>query len=281
MEESGEKKRRTPKDLGIRFLSGTIYVVLFLVLLFLGRISTALFISIVAGIAAFEFFRMMTLDGKQPNSSLGIVAAVLYPFAALVGGQTLMLGFTFVLIASLLIWYVFYPLTRITDVAVTLFGAMYIGLMLSSFVLIRAGIHGYSGGWVALAVFGSAGVCDSLAYLFGSRFGKHKMVPKISPKKSWEGFWAGIIGSVLVWCLVPVVTNGTLNVSYAWAILTGIVCGIVNLLGDLAESRIKRGAGVKDAGSIMPGHGGILDRIDSLILVSFASYLMLKLAGAL
>jgi phosphatidate cytidylyltransferase len=115
--------------------------------------------------------------------------------------------------------------------------------------------------------------------------GRHKMAPKISPKKSWEGFLAGMAGSVIVWTLVPVVAprmlplDGATGLTLPWAIATGFAVSIAVMIGDLVESRIKREAGVKDSGNSLPGHGGFLDRLDSLILVCLAAYWMLWWAG--
>jgi len=266
-------------DLPKRIASGAVYLIAFLACLYLGPISTMVLIAVVSGLCAYEFYRMMRISGLMPISVLGIVFAICYPITAFIGGQTLMLGLTFILLGILALWYVIYPRVRVTDISVTLFGAVYTGLMLSSFVLVRDGITGYSGGAVALVVFVSVVINDSFAYLVGSRFGRHKLVPRISPNKSWEGFLGGLAGSMLVWLALPFIP--AVDVSVVEALVMGAVCGVVGLLGDLTESRIKRGAGVKDAGTIMPGHGGMFDRVDSLILVSFVSYLMLKLLGVL
>ena len=108
---------------------------------------------------------------------------------------------------------------------------------------------------------------DSFAYLFGSKFGKHKLAPRISPNKSWEGFYGGLLGSMLVWFLIAVF--GAIDMNPLFALL---------FVGDLFESRIKRGVGLKDSGSIMPGHGGLLDRTDSMIFGTMAAFLLFQLA---
>ena len=113
----------------------------------------------------------------------------------------------------------------------------------------------------------------------GSRIGKHKMVPKISPKKSWEGFAGGILGSVLIWLILWATHFYKLSLPYA--LLCGVVVSILGVIGDLIESRIKRGVGVKDSGNLIPGHGGMLDRSDSLIFGCITAQLLLMIGGVL
>ena len=120
---------------------------------------------------------------------------------------------------------------------------------------------------------------DSFAYLIGSKFGKHKLAPRTSPKKSWEGFFAGLVGSMLMWWLMTFVHG--VNMPVPMALAFGVVSGLAGVLGDLAESRIKRNSGFKDSGTIMPGHGGLLDRCDSLFLVSVVSSILLIMGGCI
>ncbi|MCV6599759.1 MAG: phosphatidate cytidylyltransferase [Alphaproteobacteria bacterium] len=120
---------------------------------------------------------------------------------------------------------------------------------------------------ICLLVFPIAVVmaCDSFAYFTGIKFGKHKLAPKISPKKTWEGAIGGLIAGVIIGTLI-------IHEQDHFPIIGGIIlslqCGILSILGDLLESSVKRKAGVKDSGKIIPGHGGILDRIDGLIPVA-------------
>ena len=99
-------------------------------------------------------------------------------------------------------WYVQNPRTRIADVAVTVFGPIYTGYMLSAIVLLREAVPGWEGALLSVGVCASLWLSDSFAYMVGSRFGKHKMAPKISPKKSWEGFFGGLAGSIVVWLIL-------------------------------------------------------------------------------
>ena len=141
------------------------------------------------------------------------------------------------------------------------------------------GTLGFAGALLSVGVCASLWVSDSFAYIVGSRIGKHKMVPKISPKKSWEGFVGGILGSVLIWLILWATHFYKLSLPYA--LLCGVVVSILGVIGDLIESRIKRGVGVKDSGNLIPGHGGMLDRSDSLIFGCITAQLLLMVGGVL
>ncbi|MDO8915600.1 MAG: phosphatidate cytidylyltransferase, partial [Coriobacteriia bacterium] len=125
-----------------------------------------------------------------------------------------------------------------------------------------------------LATLVSVWVNDSLAYAIGSPFGRHKLAPQISPKKSVEGLIAGSLGTIAVWVGIGLAGVQT-GLPVWWLGLTGAAVSMAAVLGDLAESRLKREAGVKDSGKLLPGHGGFLDRFDSMIMVSIVAFYML------
>jgi phosphatidate cytidylyltransferase len=154
---------------------------------------------------------------------------------------------------------------------VTVYGAVYVGFNLSHLVLIRALDSGTP---FVLATLVSVWANDTLAYAVGALTGKHKMAPHLSPKKSWEGVVAGTIGSTAVWACVPLFGVPT-SLPWWWFLVIGLSVSLASVLGDLAESRIKREAGVKDSGRFLPGHGGFLDRFDSMIMVSVVSFYLL------
>ncbi len=257
---------------------GLIYAGLFIACLLLGTIPTAVFISAMSWLCCYEFFRMVRLDGKVPNEFLGLVAAVLFPLSVLVDAVWLTV-LNFLLVLSLGLWYVWTPRTRMADVAVTAFGPIYTGYMLSAVVLLREAVPGFPGALLSIGVCASLWISDSFAYMVGSRLGKHKMAPKISPNKSWEGFVGGLVGSVLIWMILW--ATGLYGFDLWFAVLAGVVIGIMGVFGDLIESRIKRGVGVKDSGNLIPGHGGMLDRSDSLIFGCITAYLLLHIGGVL
>lgn len=275
-EETAE--RRSFKGLSVRIVSGVVYVGLFIGCILAGTIPTALFIALLSGLCAHEFFQMVRRDGKVPNEVIGDVAAVLFPLAAL-GDSVLLTVVIFLFMLAIGLWYVYTPRARIADVSATLMGPIYTGFMLSSIVLLRDALPGLAGPILTIGVCASLWVSDSFAYLVGKAFGKHKMAPRISPKKTWEGFAGGIAGSVIVWLIL--VLTGLFSFDALFAILCGALVAVLGVFGDLIESRIKRGVGVKDSGNLIPGHGGMLDRCDSLIFGCITAQLLLYLGGVL
>ena len=144
---------------------------------------------------------------------------------------------------------------------------------------IRAAEPGLEGALLALGTMGSVWVNDATAYIVGSKLGRRKLAPRISPNKSWEGMIGGLVGSCAVWVLVWWL--GVLDVSLPLALLGGILCGVTGVIGDLFESRLKRSVGVKDSGNLIPGHGGLLDRSDSMLFASMTAYFVLHFGGIL
>lgn len=277
--EKTPEKLKHASDIQVRFRTGVVYVGLTVVCALLGMVPTVVMLCAVAGICAGEFFYMLRSDAKLPNELLGIVAAIAYPISVWQLGLTGALLVTGALLIALLIWYVFWMRARVGDVGVSFFGAAYTGLLLSGLVLVRMGVPGFWGGVLVVGIFCSVWANDSFAYLVGSKLGKHKMAPRISPKKSWEGFFGGLVGSVIIWCVITLIPGVSMNIPQA--VVFGVVCGLFGVLGDLAESRIKRNSGVKDSGTIMPGHGGLLDRCDSLFLVSAVASVLLVYGGCI
>lgn len=275
---SETRSRNSLHGLFVRAGFGLIYAGLFIACLLMGTLTTALFVAAMSWLCCFEFYRMMRLDGKVPNELLGLAAAVLFPLSALVHPLWLT-ALIFLLVLSLGLWYVYSPRTRIADVAVTAFGPIYTGFMMSAIVLLREAIPGFPGALLTVGVCASLWVSDSFAYLVGSRIGKHKMAPKISPNKSWEGFFGGLVGSAIIWCILW--ATGLYDLDLVLAIGISLAVAILGVFGDLIESRIKRGVGVKDSGNLIPGHGGMLDRSDSLIFGCITAYLLLMIGGVL
>lgn len=273
------EKLKHPSDIQVRFRTGVVYVAVTVVCALLSNASTVAMLCAVAGICAGEFFYMLRSDAKLPNELLGIIAAIAYPISVWQLGLTGALLVTGALLIALLVWYVFWMRARVGDVGVSFFGAAYTGLLLSSLIVVRMGVPGFWGGVLVVGIFCSVWANDSFAYLVGSKLGKHKMAPRISPKKSWEGFFGGLVGSVVIWCAISFIPGVVMSIPQAVAF--GVVCGLFGVLGDLAESRIKRNSGVKDSGTIMPGHGGLLDRCDSLFLVSAAASVLLVYGGCI
>jgi phosphatidate cytidylyltransferase len=232
-------------------------------------------LAVVSAFAASEFYTITRRERRLPNEVFGVIAAASMPLAAALWPEFGLTATVAALMVASLLWHVAFSQVRTSDTAVTVFGAIYAGFLLAHLVLVR---QLDSGTELALAVVVSVWANDVFAYLVGSTVGRHKLAPTISPKKSWEGFAAGTVFTMAVWVGVYFVAD--LPISLPWLALTGLGVSLAAIVGDLAESRLKREAGVKDSGTLLPGHGGFLDRFDSLILVSVVAYYLLILGGA-
>jgi len=173
------------------------------------------------------------------------------------------------LLIAFMILYVFsYPRYRVEQVMCAFFNALYAPVMLSCIYLVRSLPYGIYSVWM---IFISSWVCDSCAYLTGMLIGKHKMTPKLSPKKSIEGAIGGMIGSALAgglfgYFVVEKVVQEQ-RITWVFAVI-GAVGAMISQIGDLAASAIKRNYEIKDYGHLIPGHGGIMDRFDSVIFTA-------------
>ena len=157
--------------------------------------------------------------------------------------------------------------TAFTSWAWTIAGILYVGWLLSYLVALRGLDAGRE--WVFLALFTTFG-SDTAAFFVGRALGRHRLALHISPGKTWEGAVGGVLGAIIV-SLVLVIPLG-LPLSYGQAILLGLIVSIFGQLGDLVESLLKRNMGVKESGRLIPGHGGVLDRMDSLVLAGIVVY---------
>jgi len=273
-----------PVGLITRVITALAYGTVVLGAIALGPLPTGVVFGIMAGWAALEFYAMSRRESRLPNEFFGVAAAGFMPVAAALWGMGGLSAIMTALIAASLVWHVVFVRVRTTDTATTVFGALYTGFLLAYLVLIISEFA--AGTELAFAVVASVWINDSFAFFFGSMFGRHKMSPRISPKKSWEGFFAGLMGTLAVWALLVLAvprlfpTLPETGLSLTWALLTALAVGIAVVIGDLAESRMKREAGVKDSGNALPGHGGFLDRLDSMILACLVAYWMMWWGGA-
>lgn len=276
---AGQRARGATEKLLTRTTSGAIYALFIVACLFIGPFTTTLLVVCMAWLCCSEFFRMTRMGGRMPNEIYGLSAAILFPLAAYFRGVAGLAVLLLLFLVAIAAWYVATPRAGIGDVAVSVFGPIYTSFAFSAIVLVRVSDKGVHGALLTLGVMLSLWANDAVAYLVGSRIGSHKLAPRISPNKSWEGFWAGLVGSVAVWVVLALA--GVANIGVPLAAVVGLVVGIVGVVGDLFESRIKRGVGVKDSGNLIPGHGGLLDRSDSLLFGSIAAYILLLFGGIL
>ncbi len=222
---------------------------------------------------AVEFYRLAALSGGQPFTIFGIVWVMLFVASA----HFERLDFTSSLLASavalpLIFGFGFRREKPFLSWGWTVAGILYMGWMLSRYVSLRELDHGRE--LVIFAIF-STFACDTTAFFVGRAWGKHHMAPTVSPKKTWEGAVAGFIAAPAAALILHYVLNlgsWELPLGYTQTIILGCLIGLFAQLGDLLESLLKRKAGVKDSGSLIPGHGGVLDRIDSLVFIGVIVY---------
>lgn len=200
--EKTPEKLKNPTDIQVRFRTGFVYVAVSVICVVASEWTTLLLMVLTAGISAGEFYYMLRSDAKLPNEMLGIIGAILYPISVFFLGIVGAVYVSLLLLLALITWYVFWLRARIADVGVSFFGAAYTGMLLSGFIVIRGALPDPWGGLLVLGIFLSVWANDSFAYLFGSKFGKHKLAPRTSPKKSWEGFIAGLVASMIFWVLI-------------------------------------------------------------------------------
>lgn len=263
-----------PASLMRRVGTAVAYGVAVLAALWFGPLATGVVFGVMAGFAAAEFYAMERREARLPNEFVGVIASVAMPIAAAVMGLSGLMAVVTGLVAASLLWHTLITRVRTADTAITVFGAVYTGFLIAYLVLIRS----YEAGLIlSLAVVVSVWLNDVAAYFVGSLIGRHKLAPHISPKKSWEGFLAGCAATIAVWAVLPFVPGS--GISEGLSILTGVAVALSSVVGDLAESRMKREAGVKDSGTSLPGHGGFLDRLDSLILVCLVAYWVMWWGG--
>lgn len=232
------------------------------------------FLILVLGLALFslnEFYNLMMKKGYFPAYWVGNLITIFFIWVSyyslnknweLAHSAILTIAATLALMAGI---FLKREKDTIVDVAVTLLGMIYIGWFFSYFLFIR---NVTAHGAFLFFLMATIWAMDIAAYLVGKKFGKHKMCPTISPNKTWEGAIAGFITAVLA----ADIFSGFVLINGTHALVLGTIIGIVAQLSDLVESVIKRDAGVKDASDIVPGHGGVLDRMDSFILTAPIMY---------
>lgn len=258
-----------------RFISGMILFLAVAVILIFGN-STAvnLTISAVAIIAINEYFNSLSKKYKVERW-IGNILAILLAFINVLPKEMLILMFP-IGIALLFFKVIITEMkTNFVDIAITGFGIIYIIGFIMFIPLIYMSEHGKLLIWyLAISAWGT----DTFAYLVGIKFGKHKLTP-ISPKKSIEGSIGGIVGSTLIAIIYTYFINKICNAGISYLEITGIavVLSVLSQIGDLAASSIKRYVDIKDFGKIIPGQGGMLDRIDSILFIAPFAYFLLTM----
>lgn len=233
-----------------------------------GEFPFACFIALVSVAGLTEFYRMALPGRKLESCAASIIGGFLTLLPSLAPVHLLPFLTLIILLSAITLLFRFVDIRRAaTEWALLAAGFLYVPLLLSQLILVRSEPHGVS--WILLMlVIVMSG--DSAAYYVGSSLGRHRLYPEVSPKKSVEGAAGGLVGSVAG----AFIAKGVFFPQLGWldCVAAAIILGILGQLGDLFESLMKRSCGVKDSGTIIPGHGGILDRLDSILFAAPAAY---------
>jgi len=250
----------------VRAITGFFFVSFIILATIFGGWYFQVLFGIVAILALNEFYSLFKDSNVKPNLSQGVIIGVLIYLMALYSINEQELN---VYLIGLLV--ILFPLVGFAELyrkkespfqnmGVTLVGLFYVVL---PFVLINVMRLNTDNFWPVLSIFILTWCSDTFAYLVGRKIGKRKLFERISPNKSWEGFVGGLLFSVLAGLIIAYFTDD----SFVKYIVYGIVISSFGTLGDLVESMLKRSLKIKDSGTILPGHGGLLDRFDAVIFV--------------
>lgn len=257
-------------------------------LIYLGGAPFSLFVTLILSLAAWEYTRLFRAAGQQPSGPLIIGGVALLAlgrawdsrFSTPDGFTSAPVLISVAVLAAMSYHLIAYERGRdqaATDFGVTLAGIIYIGWLGAYLISLRDLPEGF---WLFLLVLPGVWLADSGAYFIGRAFGRHRLSPRLSPKKTWEGYLAGVLIGI----------SGTAGLVHLWGTwagpgftitplqgaLLGLLLSTLPTLGDLGESLIKRQAGVKDSGNLLPGHGGVFDRIDSWLWGALIGYYFIR-----
>jgi phosphatidate cytidylyltransferase len=264
---------------------GSVILAPLIVFLFLGGNYLKTLVLIISLVAMHEFYKVVKEKNIHAMSILGYILCIIYYF--LINNNLEFKYMILIFTLSVFIMFcipVFNTKYNFVDIAITMLGFLYIAVFFSFIVLINIKTLNFRGNTIFVGkyliwlVFLSSWICDTTAYYGGRYLGKHKLCPKVSPKKTIEGSISGLVGSVAACIIFGMLINkysvsmNLLHINiYNYAFI-GLLCGIFSQFGDLAASSIKRYVGVKDYSQLIPGHGGILDRFDSILFSAAIVY---------
>ncbi len=283
-------------DLKQRVLTAIIALPVALGLLILGGVWFSLLILFLVLVGESEFYRIVEMKGLEPMRITGYILATLLVFVAHFSNEYYLNLFLTMAILFIFIMQLYRRdvKTAISSISATIVSIVYVAWLISHAILLRnigtelVGKYGvvlqkiadliinpdYMGLSYLILVLAVTFLADTAAYFVGKSYGKHKLAPVVSPKKTWEGAIAGVVSSVIVAVIVKYIMRIQMDTVYI--ALLGFLLGVFGILGDLSESLLKRDVDIKDSGNIFPGHGGVLDRLDSLMFNVPITYYFVK-----
>ena len=233
----------------------------FILFIFLGGLPLKLFTIVLSALGMYEFYKALKEKDFNPIDWIGYILLALY-YIFDNNFETLMFLVILGTFISLIMPVINLKYTFV-DVAITLLGFLYVGIFFSFIYLVNSKNGGEFYVWL---IFVGSWLTDTAAYYAGRFFGKKKLCPKVSPKKTVEGSLGGILGAIVGCLIVGLIAKQYIAIIslYHFAII-GALCGVFSQFGDLVASSVKRYVGIKDYSNLIPGHGGILDRFDSIL----------------
>lgn len=250
---------------------GALFLSPLLIFLVVGGVYLKFFTLAIALLGMHEFYTVVKQKNIYPFKYIGYILCIIYYLIVnqSTGFQTVMLIITASVFVMLCIP-VINTKYNFIDVSVTVMGYIYIAVFFSFIVLVGGKQNGRYLVWL---IFISSWLCDTTAYYVGRYMGKVKLVPKVSPNKTVEGSIGGLLGSTIACTIYGIILNKLgVNISIYHFSLIGLICGVFCQFGDLVASSIKRYVNAKDYSNLIPGHGGILDRFDSILFASVVVY---------
>ena len=259
-----------------RTLSGIVLILVLLMTFILGNYVIFGLTGVLSLIGLSEVYKTVGIE-KNCLGIIGYISVIVYYGLLLWKGAEYMSVFIIALLLAVMVAFVFtFPKYKVEQVMMSFFGVIYVAVLMSFLYLIRETTNdGMITIW--LVIISSWG-CDTCAYLAGVTMGKHKMTPILSPKKTIEGAIGGILGAAGIGAIYGAVVGGYMEQIDNAPMYFAIICacaGIVSMIGDLAASAIKRCYDIKDYGKLIPGHGGVLDRFDSVIFTAPVIYYLI------
>lgn len=268
-----------------RILSSLVGLVLLTTILFFyDKYIFNLVVSIISVLVVYELFMSTKYVTNKTLCIISFAFVSLVPFFNMKGFSFSLKLICFIfLLALLIIQLIRHNTLKFEQVSLVFMISIMVPFAFSAFIYIRE-IYPRDTIYYFLLIFAGAWLTDSGAYFVGTFFGKNKLCPSISPKKTVEGAIGGIIGAIIGFFIITQIhvsiwaANGEIvKVNYPYLVIIAVMAAIIGMLGDLFASIIKRQCSIKDFGNIMPGHGGVLDRVDSLIVVAPFMYFMLQI----
>lgn len=274
-----------------RILSAVLAIALIVAVILAGKLAIGITVFLLALIGILEFYRALGKGGFKPIYPAGILSCLFLLYIVIIfnipdnagsgaisGGYAVLRGAALGLFALIVFSFCLLIFSggryNVADISVTVFGIIYVVFLLSFVTLTGCLEKGNLYIWMIII-----GACatDTFAYFTGVTIGKTKILPRVSPKKTVEGCIGGVLGCILAMVVFGLCSKGSLDMAIYHFIVLGGICGVVSQLGDWAASAVKRAVNIKDYGSVMPGHGGVMDRLDSVMFVAPVIYFYISI----